>query len=207
MAIETFVPADILARYDCLSHRRAAEILATAHPEALAEILDALRRFELTTADILKGGGNESDIPKRFRSLLGPSGWVETRLRADLHVFRARVGHPEEETIVRNIVDGHKIDFVKGRVAFDLEWNSKDQTFDRDLFAFRAFFDADLIEVGVLVTRASDMTPLFKELGVATKYGASTTWWGKLVPRLEAGRGGGCPVLAFGIKASMVTRT
>lgn len=30
--------------------------------------------------------------------------------------------------------NGHNIDFLKGRVAFDLEWNSKDQTFDRDLF-------------------------------------------------------------------------
>jgi CRISPR-associated protein Csd2 len=31
------------------------------------------------------------------------------------------------------------------------------------------------------------------------KYGASTTWWGKLVYRLNAGRNGGCPVLAVGI--------
>lgn len=29
------------------------------------------------------------------------------------------------------------IDFLKGRIAFDLEWNSKDQTFDRDLLAMR----------------------------------------------------------------------
>ncbi len=34
--------------------------------------------------------------------------------------------------MIENFIDGHKIDYVKGRVAFDLEWNSKDQTFDRD---------------------------------------------------------------------------
>jgi hypothetical protein len=40
-----------------------------------------------------------------------------------------------------NFLDGHKVDYVKNRVAFDLEWNSKDQTFDRDLYAFRAFHE------------------------------------------------------------------
>jgi hypothetical protein len=37
------------------------------------------------------------------------------------------------------------------------------------------------------------------------KYGASTTWWGKLVYRLNAGRNGGCPVLALGITPTCVT--
>src|SRR3546814_4372321 len=39
---------------------------------------------------------------------------------------------PRTRTIKREkYLDGHKIDYVKGKVAFDLEWNSKDQTFDR----------------------------------------------------------------------------
>lgn len=36
--------------------------------------------------------------------------------------------------MIKGYIDGHNIDFVKGKVAFDLEWNSKDQTFDRDLW-------------------------------------------------------------------------
>ena len=31
------------------------------------------------------------------------------------------------------------------------------------------------------------------------KYGASTTWMGKLIYRLESRRNGGCPILAIGI--------
>ena len=31
------------------------------------------------------------------------------------------------------------------------------------------------------------------------KFGASTTQMGKLLPRLNAGRNGGCPILVFGI--------
>ena len=101
-------------------------------------------------------------------------------------------------------MDGHKIDFVKHRVAFDLEWNSKDQTFDRDLYAFRAFHEAGIISAAVLLTRSAELNEVFKSLGVMHKYGASTTWMGKLLYRLKAGRHGGCPVLVLGIKPALI---
>ena len=40
---------------------------------------------------------------------------------------------------------------------------------------------------------------------IAAKYGASTTWMGKLDYRLNAGRPGGCPVLALGITPHLIT--
>ncbi|MFQ5490822.1 MAG: BglII/BstYI family type II restriction endonuclease, partial [Phycisphaerae bacterium] len=111
----------------------------------------------------------------------------------------------------------HKVDYIKNRVAFDLEWNSKDQTFDRDLNTFRAFFDYDRISVGVLVTRSNDLDPWFESLGtfvdstgktrkVKAKFGASTTHLGKLLPRLSAGRNGGCPILALGITRALIKK-
>lgn len=103
-----------------------------------------------------------------------------------------------------DFLDGHKVDYIKNRVAFDLEWNSKDQTFDRDLYAARAFYECGLISAAVLLTRSGDLNGLFTELGISKKYGASTTWMGKLVYRLNAGRNGGCPVLAIGIKRSSI---
>ena len=112
---------------------------------------------------------------------------------------------------IRGFIDGHKIDFVKNRVAFDMEWNSKDQTFDRDLYAVRAFYDCGIVDAGVLLTRSKELGPLFAEIGnrveikdFKSKYGASTTWMGKLRYRLDAGRNGGCPVLAIGIRPSVV---
>ena len=36
------------------------------------------------------------------------------------------------------------------------------------------------------------------------KYGASTTWMGKLLYRLNAGRNGACPVLVIGITPACV---
>jgi hypothetical protein len=58
-----------------------------------------------------------------------------------------------------------------------------------------------VIDVGIIITRASNLQVLFKSLGkkVGNKYGSSTTHMDKLLPRIEGGGGGGCPILAFGI--------
>ena len=86
-----------------------------------------------------------------------------------------------------------------------MEWNSKDQTFDRDLLAMRTYFDCGLIDVGVIVTRAETLNEVFKQekdnngQPLIKKYGASTTWIGKLTYRLDSRRNGGCPILAVGI--------
>lgn len=108
---------------------------------------------------------------------------------------------------------------MNGRVALDLEWNSKDQTYDRDLYAFSAFHAAGAIEVGILLTRGNSLdTDFMRSLGkvltksgdegsaeVYKKFGASTTFMGKLLYRLDAGRNGGCPVLAIGITPRCLT--
>ncbi len=54
------------------------------------------------------------------------------------------------------------------------------------------------------VLALAELNPVFKELGIKNKYGASTTWMGKLEYRLKAGRNGGCPVLALGMKPSLI---
>lgn len=110
----------------------------------------------------------------------------------------------EHRFTIEDYLDGHKVDYVKNRVAFDLEWNSKDQTFDRDLYAFRAFHEAGVISAAVLLTRSEDLNPVFKSLGVMNKYGASTTWMGKLLYRMRANRNGGCPVLVLGITSKLI---
>lgn len=214
--IERFIPADIMNLYEVHSYKHAAAILYNSYSDELKELIDALRYFRLTVADILKPGGNESDIPKRVSSLLRPLGWYETRIKGDL-LITMEIHQDDESNVEKkktilqqpikrdNYLDGHKIDYVKNGVAFDLEWNSKDQTFDRDLYAFRAFSDCGLIGAGILLTRSAELNPVFSKLGVKAKYGASTTWMGKLLYRMNAGRHGGCPVLIFGITSNIIT--
>lgn len=207
MLLTDYLPADFLDRYEVHNYRHAAEVLTTGCPSEFAELIGALSQFRLTTADILAKGGNESRIPKRVASLFRPMRWFETRIRGDLVVTvetHTDDGTERAETRLDNFMDGHKVDFVKNRVAFDLEWNSKDQTFDRDLYAFRALHEAGVISAAVLLTRSADLNEVFKALGVMSKYGASTTWMGKLLYRLEAGRNGGCPVLVLGITPKLI---
>ena len=201
-----FVPEDIQQLYEVHNFHHAAEILATSYPQEYSELLHALRSFRMTVDDITNSGGNESAIPKIFSSHLRNCGWYETKIQGNLVIRKIVAGSEEhtEETVIENFIDGHKVDYVKGQVAFDLEWNSKDQTFDRDLYAFRAFHECHIIGVAVLVTRSFELNSVFEKLQVKKKYGASTTWMGKLLYRLRAGRNGGCPVLALGITPKLL---
>lgn len=239
--VDRYISAEVRDLYEVYSYRHAAAILATSFPNELAEIERALLDFRITVRDIGIPGGNESVMPKKFSRTLRPAGWVETRIQGDLLVrmqefdelFSAdgmtrKVKRAEGEArLIENFIDGHKIDYVKGRVALDLEWNSKDQTFDRDLYAMRAFHECGLISAGVMVTRSANLNPVFAVVpqltkagepvlhssgpkigqpkNIRAKYGASTTWMGKLLYRLNAGRHGGCPVLVFGITPKLIT--
>lgn len=207
MPLTDYLPAEFLERYEVHNFRHAAEVLATGCPDEFAELIAALGQFRLTTADILAKGGNESQIPKRLAALLRPLRWFETRIRGDLVVTvetHTDDGKAVSENRLNDFMDGHKVDFVKNRVAFDLEWNSKDQTFDRDLYAFRAFHEAGVISAAVLLTRSAELNEVFRQLNVMPKYGASTTWMGKLLYRMNAGRNGGCPVLVLGITPKLI---
>lgn len=215
-----FLPESVLSRFEVYSYRNAANILATGFPSQFRAITSALDRFSITTRQIRTPGGSKSVIAKYVDTLFDET-WREMRISADLHV---KLQPPKGNTIYSSYVregflDGHRIDFVNGRVALDLEWNSKDQTYDRDLYAFSAFYEAGAIDVGVIITRGTSLdNSFFRSLGkvlnkdgtdgagdVYKKYGTSTTWMGKLLYRLDAGRNGGCPVLAFGITPKCVS--
>ncbi|MBN1337788.1 MAG: restriction endonuclease [Bacteroidales bacterium] len=203
MSWAEYIPKDIARLYEVFDFKHAAAILSKEFPGEFGELCIALRGFRFTKTDLTTAGGNESHIPKLFSNLLRPLGWNEKNLTAELNVYEVKDKKTRE--LKGSINHGsHKVDYLKGRVAFDLEWNSKDQTFDRDLYAFRAFFEYNAISVGVLVTRSLGINPLLKDLGIIAKYGASTTHMGKLLPRLEAGRNGGCPVLVFGITTKLL---
>lgn len=217
---EKYIARELSARFEFYNYGHALEILHDAFPTEWAEIQECLRRLRLSLEDIKTAGGNESSIPKKFDDVLYPLGWREIRISGDLIVKKfprqtaQRRGRfadePFEEEVIPGYIDGHNIDFLKNRVAFDLEWNSKDQTFDRDLLAMRTYFDCGLIDVGVIVTRAESLNDIFRaetdEKGqpLMKKYGASTTWMGKLTYRLDSRRNGGCPILAVGIRKECV---
>lgn len=197
----SLLPETIRDKYEFYNINHAAEILSLAHRAEFGELVATLEDFSITVDDLTVQGGNESPIPKRLSASLRPLGWQEVRISGDLVVKLHRRGPTSdvEELTIPGYIDGHNIDYVKKRVAVDMEWNSKDQTFDRDLYAFRTFYECGVISCGVIITRSEGLNPVFADLGIRGKYGASTTWMGKLLPRIHSGRHGGCPILVVGI--------
>ncbi len=166
----------------------AAAILAGDFPEQWSDLLGCLREFCLHKSAITIGGGGRSQIPQQLDGYLNRRGWAE-------HHFNIGIRVDDQEIHVPT----HKIDNFKTGVGVEVEWNNKTEFYDRDLNNFRLLHQLRVLSVGVIITRASELQDLFDSLGIGQKYGNSTTHWNKLLPKIDGGGAGGCPVLAVGI--------
>jgi hypothetical protein len=190
MANRSKVPADILERYYVQEWRHGITILSSVYPKEWKDIIETLREFRLLRSAVLEPGGNKSpNISSKIDKALYARGWREKSF--DTKITVDEVPHPSPT---------HAVDCFKNRVALEVEWNNKDPFFDRDLNNFRLLFDLRVIDVGVIVTRATELQAIFKALGKGSSYGNSTTHFAQLLPRIEGGGGGGCPIVAFAIK-------
>jgi Restriction endonuclease BglII. len=193
----TQLPKFIREHYTHQEWRHASSILMTDFPELFKEISDVLTRFRLKKSEVVVGGGSKTKIAGWIDAELTKLGWKERQFKTAFQVDERRIDSPT-----------HKVDCFKankhGGIGFEIEWNNKDPFFDRDLNNFRLLFELRTVSVGIILTRGEDLKALFKDLTAkglkpASSFGESTTHWGKLLPRLEGGAGGGCPVLALGI--------
>jgi hypothetical protein len=182
------LPANILRDYEVHEWKHACAILHEDYPQEWQDVVEVLGAFRLLRSNILQAGGNLSSISHFFNDEFVQRGWRE-------HGFDTRVSVDEHTYLSPT----HKVDAFKNQVALEIEWNNKDPFYDRDLNNFRLLFELRAVSVGIIVTRSEEILSLFKELGRGSSSGQSTTHMGKLLPRIEGGSGGGCPLLVFGI--------
>jgi hypothetical protein len=189
MPIRSIVPADIAARYEVHEWRNGLAILSAARPGEWKNIVEVLRGFTLFKSDILKPGGSKGLIASRLDSHFTKLGWQEKK-------FDTKIVVDTDE----HITPTHKIDCYKNRVALEVEWNNKDPFYDRDLNNFRLLVELRAIDAGVIITRCTELQKIFNKLGRGKSFGNSTTHMAKLLPRIDGGGGGGCPIVVFGIR-------
>lgn len=182
------VPAPIRDLYDVREWKHAAAILRYDFPTEWQDIMDVLSAFRLRRIDILTPGGRKSPVADAIDGAFYQRGWIEKAFATKIVVDTTELISPT-----------HKVDCFKNGVGLEVEWNNKDPFFDRDLNNFRLLYDLRAISVGVIITRSDELQQIFDVLGRGSSYGASTTHMSKLLPRIEGGGSGGCPLLVFGI--------
>lgn len=182
----------IRRHYEVHQWRHALAILDADFPGEARDLQEVLEGFRLRRSWIAVGGGRKSKVAQWLDGELAQRGWQPRKFNTRLAV---------DETVLESPT--HEVDCFKNRVALEIEWNNKDPFFDRDLNNFRLLFDLRVVSVGIIITRADELQDLFEDLGRGDSYGASTTHMGKLLPRIQGGGGGGCPLLAFGIRKTL----
>lgn len=186
------IPDFIADNYEIYEWRHASAVLFKDYPDEWNNIMAVLSAFRLRKSYISVGGGNRSQVSASIDDGFFDLGWRETKFDTRIVVDDSEIHSPT-----------HQVDNYKNKIAVEVEWNNKDPFFDRDLNNFRLLFDLRVISVGIIITRTDALQNIFNSLGRGSSYGEATTHMRKLLPKVEGGGGGGCPVLVFGIKPSL----
>lgn len=182
------IPSSLREKYYFEEREHACAILNKDFPEEFRDLCDCLESFVLKRSAILTPGGGRSPIPREIDGFLYERGWREASFNIEIKV--------NGETIP---IPTHKIDNFKNRVGIEVEWNNKTEFYDRDLNNFRLLRELRVLSVGVIITRLTELQLLFDELEKGSSYGSSTTHWDKLIPKVNGGGAGGCPLLLIGM--------
>jgi hypothetical protein len=182
------IPAVLQQKYRFIERDHACAILARDFPSEFKDILGCLEAFTLKKSHVVTGGGGRSSVSIAIDSFFLHRGWQEKQFNIKIEVDGEPIPIPT-----------HSIDNFKNRIGVEVEWNNKTEFYDRDLNNFRLLKELRVLSVGVIITRQSELQTIFNELGIGKKYGASTTHWNKLMPKVDGGGAGCCPLLLIGI--------
>lgn len=196
--------------------RYADVILRKAFPARSDDLIAALKKFVPTLDELRSGGGGRTVFVKRFDDSLAAMAEQRQAMWGKQNISISKELALDGTTLKKMRTRGHEIDmFGKGSadnplpgIAVEMEWNNKDPFFDRDLLSFQALHKEGVIAIGVIITRGPNLQSLIGDTIQSSdgglKYGQSSTHWEKLLPRVNLGGGGECPLLLVGIEPKRV---
>lgn len=195
--------------------RYADVILQQSFPGRFEDLATSLRDFHPTLDELRSGGGGRTVFVARFDASLavqhGGQVWSKQTITIEKSLSL------DGTTLRSSRVRGHEIDMfgkctlaaLLPGIAVEMEWNNQDPFFDRDLRNFQALHHEGAIAIGVIVTRGPRLQdligPTIRSKDGGFKYGQSTTHWEKLIPKVNLGGGGECPLLLIGIEPERIT--
>ncbi|MGH9304246.1 MAG: BglII/BstYI family type II restriction endonuclease [Acidimicrobiales bacterium] len=171
------VPSDVADRFEVREWRNAIAVLRGAYPHEWNDLIAVLRTYRLCRSHLVTPGGRLTEIARGIDEHFRQLGWQETKFDTSVSVRQHATNDPEDEPFAYDSPT-HKVDSFKNHVGVEVEWNSKDTFFDRDLNNFRLLFGLRVLGVGVIITRGEGMRALAISLGRDPgTYGSTTTHW------------------------------
>ena len=184
--------------YEIHDYKHAFAIFENDFPTQFKDLMDFINEFKIKKEWIVKEGGSKSDITKNIEKHFNKRGWEEKK-------FKVKTTINDVETLSET----NKIDHFRDKVSLEIQWNSKDSVYDRDLSAFRRLHNLNHMDVGIMITRSRDMNKTIKKIfekKIADKYGESTTIFEKFINKIKLGNGGAVPILTFAFKGNIVEK-
>lgn len=176
--------------YEVHEFNNAGSILQNKHADEWSDIEDVTTAFTIDSEWISEGGGSNSQICSHLSSEMAVLDW-ETEKSFSIETSAGTF-------------PTHSIDCFKNKIAFEIEWNSKNTSYYRDLSVFRLLHEKRIIKAAVIVTRCDSLQKVFVNHGKGQSAGSSTTHISNLLPLVHFGLAGKCPILVMGIRETLV---
>jgi hypothetical protein len=208
------LPSAARNHWQFMETNSASAVMKAVCPQEWADIVEVLSTYRLDPNSWLKAGGNRGDIAAQIDEQFAQRGWLETRLDLETRGILFLKNGEKLEDLPPVYQEGYLVDNFKNRIVLDVEWNAKDGNLDRDLAAYRSWFDAGVISAGVIITKERlSLLNLARRLW--TEYQATldpsehsripidlststVTAFDKAQLRVRRGVMGSCPVLIVG---------
>ena len=143
--------------WDVMSLNFADLILSREFSDELQALLDVLLTTKLSIAQsIIKGGGGLADQTQELAGRFNDIG-----KKNNISVIN-RIEFEREHSPIESQSTSHEIDHLVRNIdgqllAIELEWNNKDEFYDRDFQSVRRLYELGVIEAGVIVTRGQSL--------------------------------------------------
>jgi hypothetical protein len=213
--LPSVLPKKARKRWTFLESNSAAAVIQAVCPQEWRDIVSVLSTYELNAKCLLTPGGNRGIIAEQIDAEFVKRGWREARL--DLETKGILFGKDKIKITELPPIyqEGYLVDNFKNRIVLDVEWNAKDGNLDRDLAAYRSWYDAGVISAGVIITKdripIRDLTrklwadhlktlpPKQQKQRIPVDLSTSTvTSFDKAEIRVRRGVMGSCPILIIG---------
>lgn len=136
----------------------ALAIAQQTFPQECELLAEALLSMTLNTEEhFIKRGGGEADQTQELSAKLNSYGWVKNNVSIENTIRFSQKFDAFTASSISHEVDHIGQNHQGKKFVLEIEWNNKDEFFDRDFSAIQALYEVNAIELGIIVTRGPDL--------------------------------------------------